>query len=43
MNRKRLFALVLSVLMVLTLVPALGEEAAADAEEYVYVPAGDGE
>ena len=31
MNRKRLFALVLSVLMVLTLVPALGEEAAADA------------
>ena len=31
MKRKRLFALVLSVLMVLTLVPALGEEAAADA------------
>ena len=31
MNRKRLFALVLSVLMVLTLVPALGEEAAANA------------
>ena len=31
MKKKRLFALVLSVLMVLTLVPALGEEAAADA------------
>ena len=31
MKKKRLFALVLSVLMVLTLVPALGEEAAANA------------